>query len=161
MKIQISEYPSAEEFNELYANGYRYHVKGDSHFSHVLDPWSGMPSEDFNRYAFTDKEEAEAYAQSQVYCFNKDLHPDVNPIAEHTETNEEYWERVNKEKEERKAKREAKEAQKAKDAGMTVAEYRKAKAYAAHVRRVKKQINELENQLEALKSELRTLERKN
>lgn len=161
MKIQINEYPSAEEFNELYADGYRFTVWGDSHTTEYIDPWSGMPSENHNLYAFTNKAEAEAYAQTQTYCYNKDLHPDVKSIAEHTETNEEYWERVNKEKEERKAKREAKEAQKAKDAGMTVAEYRKAKAYTAHVRRVKKQINELENQLEALKSELRTLERKN
>lgn len=161
MKIQINEYPSAEEFNELYANGYRYHVKGDSHPSHVLDPWSGMPGEDFNRYAFTDKAEAEAYAQSQVYCFNKNLHPDVNLIQEHTETNTEYWERVNREKAERKAKREAKEVQKAKEAGMTVAEYRKAKAYASHVRRVKNQISDLENQLKALKAELTALEKQN
>jgi hypothetical protein len=161
MKIQINEYPSAEEFNELYANGYKYTVWGDSHISHVLDPWSGMPSEDHNLYAFTDKKEAEAYAQTQTYCFNKDIHPDVKIIPEHTETNEEYWERVNKEKAERKAKREAKEAQKAKDAGMTVAEYRKAKAHSAQVKRVKNEIHRLEMELASLKADLATLEKQN
>jgi hypothetical protein len=51
MKIEKS-WPSPEMKNDLYAEGYRFIVRGDDHIVDGTDPWSGMPNTSNNLYAF-------------------------------------------------------------------------------------------------------------
>lgn len=158
MKIQINDLPRAEELNELYADGYRFTVWGDSHTTEYIDPWSGMPSENHNLYAFTNKAEAEAYAQTQTYCYNSQVHPRVEIIPEHTETYTERQEREAREKAERKAKREANDRKKAKEAGLTLEEYRKERSRKAQITRIQNEIRRLKAEIAERESWLKELE---
>lgn len=155
MMIKIEQsYIGPEKRNELYAQGYRYIVDGDYQTLNTTDPWSGMPDTTNNVYAFTDKTEAEKFAVTQIWVFNKDIHAKVKELPKHTETWQEFSERYAKEKAEAKAKKEAKEAQKAANAGMTLEEYRKAKAHEKAKRKLEKEIAELEADLAKKKAEL-------
>ena len=159
MKLKIEkEHIYPEDKNELYKEGYRFIVKGDYRVLSTIDPWSGMPNTTNNIYAFIDKDEAEAFAETQTWVFNTNVHSTVEELPEHTETYEERRAREDKEKAERKAKREAKEAQKAAEANMTVEEYRKDKARKAQITRVKNEIKRLEDQLANFKETLAELE---
>lgn len=149
---------TAEEMNDLYKAGYRYLVQGDFKVLNRYDPWTGMPDVTENLYAFSDKAEAEAFAEKQIWVFNPEVHSSVEEIPEHTETRTEYLERKAKEKAERKAKREATEAKKAAEAGLTVEEYKAEKKRVALAKKVAKEIAELETELARKKALLKKLE---
>jgi len=153
MKKILTSTLTINEARELINNGYKYSVKCDYTTSCEKDPWSGMPSIDNNVAIFTEKAEAEAFAAKQVWPFNKNIHSDVEEL-QWGETWEERDERLAMEKAERKAKKEAKEAEKAAAAGMTVAEYKAAKAKAAKRARLEKEIAELEKEIAAKRAEL-------
>ena len=153
-----TKYIGPDTKNDLYKKGYRFIVNGDYRILDTIDPWSGMPDTTNNVYAFTDRAEAEAFAETQIWVFNPEVHAKVEELPEHTETYKERRAREDKEKAERKAKREAKEAQKAAEVDMTVEEYRKAKAHKAQITRVKNEIKRLEDQLANLKETLVKLE---
>lgn len=148
----------AEEKNDLYKAGYRYIVEGDYRTLDSTDPWSGMPNTTNNIYAFTDKAEAEAFAVTQIWVFNPDVHARVEELPEHTKTWAETLEEEAKKKAERKAKREANEAKKAAEAGMTVEEYKAERKRVALAKRVANEIAELEAELARKKALLKKLE---
>ena len=149
---------NAEEKNNLYKAGYRYIVEGDYKILDSTDPWSGMPSTTNNIYAFTDKAEAEAFAVTQIWVFNPEVHAKVKELPEHTRTFEEAMEEEAKKRAERKAKREANEAKKAAEAGLTVKEYRAERKRVALAKKVAKEIAELEAELARKKALLKKLE---
>ena len=149
---------NAEEKNDLYKAGYRYIVEGDYRTLDSTDPWSGMPNTTNNIYAFTDKAEAEAFAVTQIWVFNPDVHARVEELPEHTKTWAETLEEEAKKKAERKAKREANEAKKAAEAGMTVEEYKAERKRVALAKRVANEIAELEAELARKKALLKKLE---
>lgn len=149
---------NAEEKNDLYKAGYRYIVEGDYRTLNSTDPWSGMPNTTNNIYAFTDKAEAEAFAVTQIWVFNPDVHARVEELPEHTKTWAETLEEEAKKKAERKAKKEANEAKKAAEAGMTVEEYKAERKRIALAKRVAKEIAELEAELARKKALLKELE---
>lgn len=148
----------AEEKNELYKAGYRYIVKGDYKALDSIDPWSGMPNTTNNIYAFSDRAEAHAFAATQILVFTRDGHADVEVLPEHTQTWDEYREEEAKKKAERKAKKEANEAKKAAEAGMTVEEYKAERKRIALVKKMTKEIAELEAELARKKAFLEKLE---
>lgn len=159
MKTKIDkDYLTAEEKNELYKAGYRYIVNGDYEILGSTDPWSGMPNTTNNVYAFTDKAEAEAFAVTQVWVFNPDVHARVEELPEHTKTWAEVPEEEAKKKAERKAKKEANEARKAAAAGMTVEEYKAERKRVARIKTVTNEIAALEAELAQKKALLKKLE---
>lgn len=87
---------NAEEKNNLYKAGYRYIVEGDYRTLDSTNPWSGMPNTTNNIYAFTDKAEAEAFAVTQIWVFNPDVHARVEELPEHTKTRTEILEEETK-----------------------------------------------------------------
>lgn len=149
---------TAEEKNNLYKAGFRYIVEGDYRTLSTIDAWSGMPNTTNNIYAFTDKTEAEAFAVTQIWVFNSDVHAEVKELPEHTKTLEEIREEEAKKKAERKAKREANEAKKAAEAGMTVEEYKAECKRIALAKRLANEIAELEKELARKKALLKELE---
>ena len=153
MKKIFTNTLSVKEARELINEGYKFFVKCDFTTCGTIDPWSGMPNIDNNVAVFTDKAEAEACAAEQVWPFNPNVHGTVEELV-WGETWDEMEERLAREKAERKAKRETKEAEKAAAAGMTVAEYKAAKAKAAKRAKLKKEIAELEAELAAKRAEL-------
>ncbi len=153
MKKIFTNTLSVKEARELINEGYKFFVKCDFVTCGTIDPWSGMPNIDNNVAVFTNKAEAEACAAEQVWPFNPNVHGTVEELR-WGETWDEMEERLAREKAERKAKREAKEAEKAAAAGMTVAEYKAAKAKAAKRAKLKKEIAELEAELAAKRAEL-------
>lgn len=153
MKKIFTNALSVKEARELINEGYKYSVDCDFTTGNALDPWSGMPVVNNNVAVFTDKAEAEAFATEQIWPFNSHEHSKVEELR-WGETYAEMEARVAREKAERKAKREAKEAEKAAAAGMTVTEYRAAKAKAAKRKQLKKEIAELEKELAAKRAEL-------
>lgn len=157
LKIE-KDFLRAEEKNELYKAGYRYIVEGDYKVLDSIDPWSGMPNTTNNIYAFTDKAEAEAYAVTQIRVFYRDGHAYVEELPEHTQTWDEYREEEARKKAEQKAKKEANEARKAAEAGMTVEEYKAERKRIALVKKVTKEIAELEAELTRKKAFLEELE---
>ena len=158
MKKIEKNYLFAEDLNALYEEGYRFTVDGDITYLSTYDPWSGMPNVKNNTYAFVDREEAEAFAQTQNGAFCLD-HPIVREIPKHTFTNEELDAIYKAEKAERKAKREAKEAEKAERAGMSVEEFRKSEARKRNIRKAEREIEELEKTLRAKRAYLAKLKR--
>lgn len=140
----------------LINEGYKYRVDCDFTTCKTIDPWSGMPNINNNIAVFTDKAEAEAFAAEQVWPFNPDVHGTVEELR-WGETYEEREARVEREKAERKAKREAKEAEKAAATGMTVDEYKAAKAKAAKRRALEREIAELEQELAHKRAKLAKL----
>lgn len=145
---------SAEEKNALYKAGYRYIAEGDYRITKGTDPWSGMPNTTNNIYAFTDKAEAEAFAVTQIWVFNPNIHATVEELPEHTETWDEFREKEAKKKAERKAR----EAAKAAEAGMTVEEYRAEKKRLANIKKIKKEIETLKAVLAKAEADLKKLE---
>ena len=152
-------YVSAEEKNSLYKAGYRYIVEGDYKVLSSIDPWSGMPETTNNVYAFSDKAEAETFAVTQIWVFNKDIHAEVVELPEHTKTWDEIHEEQKQKEAERKAKRKATEERKAAEAGLTVEEYRKEKAKKSTITRLKREIDELEKELAKKKAILEEVEK--
>ena len=146
MKKLFTQTLAVTEARALINEGYKYSVDCDFTTCNTIDPWSGMPDINNNVAVFMDKAEAEAFAAEQVWPFNPDVHGKVEELR-WGETWAEIEERRAREKAERKAKREAKEAEKAAAAGMTVDEYKAAKAKAAKRARLEKEIAELEAEL--------------
>lgn len=153
MKKIFTKTLAITETRALINEGYKFRVDCDFTTCGTTDPWSGMPDIDNNVAVFTDKTEAEAFAAKQVWPFNPNVHGKVEELH-WGETWAEMEERMAREKAERKAKREAKEAEKAATAGMTVAEYKAAKAKATKRARLEKEIAELEKELAAKRAEL-------
>ena len=156
-KIEKS-FLTAEEKNNLYKAGYRYIVKGDHRTIDSIDPWSGMPNTTNNIYAFTDKAEADAFAVTQLWGFNPNIHEKAVELPAHTKTLAEINEEEAKKKAERKAKRKANEAKKAAEAGVTVEEYRANRKRINLTKRLKREIAELETLLAQKKDLLKKLE---
>ncbi len=156
MKIN-KQFINAEAKNDLYKAGYRYIVEGDFKILDTIDPWSGMPNTTNNIYAFSDKAEAEAFALTQIWVFNPDVHSTVEELPEHTETWAEYHERMIKEKAERKAKAYEKDAKKAAKEGITVEEFRTRRAKKAHIKKLQNEIEQLEEELKEKKKDLEKL----
>lgn len=152
MKKLFTKTLTVNEARTLITEGYKFRVDCDFTTCNITDPWSGMPDIDNNVAVFTDKAEAEAFAAEQVWPFNPNVHGKVEELR-WGETWAEMEAREAREKAERKAKREAKEAEKA-AAGMTVAEYKAAKAKAAKRARLEKEIAALEAELAAKRAEL-------
>lgn len=133
MKKLFTNALTINETRALINEGYKYSVDCDFTTCDTIDPWSGMPDIDNNMAVFTDKAEAEAFAAKQVWPFDHNVHGEVKELV----WGEAYMKmgtRLAREKAERKAKRKAKEAEKAAAAGMTVAEYKAARAKAADER---------------------------
>jgi hypothetical protein len=152
MKIEKS-WPSPEMKNDLYAEGYRFIVRGDDHIVDGTDPWSGMPNTSNNLYAFDNEAEAEAYALTQTLVFSED-HPDVWAIPPHTETFDEWMARDAKEKADKKARKDAREAEKAEAMGLTVEEYKRYKKDKTIAKKLPAEIAECEAEIERLKKEI-------
>lgn len=153
MKKLFTKTLAIAETRALINEGYKFRVDCDFTTCNITDPWSGMPNIDNNVAVFTDKAEAEAFAAEQVWPFNSNVHGKVEELC-WGETWAEMEARMAREKAECKAKREAKEAEKATAAGMTVAEYKAAKAKAAKRTRLEKEIAELEKELAEKRAEL-------
>lgn len=153
MKKLFTKALAITETRALINEGYKFRVDCDFTTTNTNDPWSGMPNIDNNVAVFTDKAEAEAFAAEQVWPFNPNVHGKVEELR-WGETWAEMEERMAREKAKRKAKKDAKEAEKAAAAGMTVAEYKAAKAKAAKRARLEKEIAELEAELTAKRAEL-------
>ena len=153
MKKLFTKALAITETRALINEGYKFRVDCDFTTTNTNDPWSGMPNIDNNVAVFTDKTEAEAFAAEQVWPFNPNVHGKVEELR-WGETWTEMEERMAREKAERKAKRDAKEAEKAAAAGMTVAEYKAAKAKAAAKHRLENEIAALEKELAAKRAAL-------
>lgn len=153
MKKIFAKALAINETRTLINEGYKFRVDCDFTTTNTTDPWSGMPDIDNNVAVFTDKDEAEAFAAKQIWPFNHNVHGKVEELH-WGETWAEMEARMEREKAERKAKREAKEAEKAAAAGMTVAEYKAAKAKAAKRAKLEKELAELEKELAAKRAEL-------
>lgn len=158
MMKKVGTIVKAETKNNLYKEGYRFLVDGDYRTKETIDPWSGMPDTERTWYAFTEKKEAEAFAEKQIWVFNNNIHADVTEIPEHTETMEERLERREREKAEAKAKRKAREEKKAAEAGMTLEEYKEAKRKAKRLETLKAEIANLKKELEEKEALLKKLE---
>ena len=153
MKKFYTKFLNVNETRALINEGYKFSVDCDFTTTNTTDPWSGMPNVDHNVAVFMDKAEAEAFAAEQVWPFDRHVHGTVEELR-WGETYAERKAREEHEKAERKAKRDANEAKKAAAAGMTVAEYRAAKAKAAKRARLEKEIAALEAELAAKRAEL-------
>ena len=140
---------SPEENNALLEEGFLFRVKGDWEITAGVDGWSGMPNTKGNIHYFTNADEAEAYAEKQVWVFNSNVHGTVEAVS-HMETRAEYEARLIK----AKAEREAKTAEKAKALNMTVEEYKAYKSVQAKKKRYAREIVELEAEIENLKEEI-------
>lgn len=134
-----------ETNNALYEAGFRFFVKCDFVTLNTVDPWSGMPNIDYNRYAFDDEALAQTFAN-----INK---TQVERILPHIKTMQEWEE----EREAEKAKRAKREAEKAAKAGMTVEEYKKDKAKKAKIRKLEREVAELEAEINEKKAYLKRL----
>jgi uncharacterized radical SAM superfamily Fe-S cluster-containing enzyme len=159
MKKKIEKsYTNAELLNELYNLGFRYITEGDYVTLDTFDPWSGMPNVACNLYAFDNKEEAEAFAEKQIWVFNDKIHAKVKEIPPHTKTWGEIAEEEAKAKAERKAKAEAKQLEKAKAMGLTLEKYKEEENRKRKIKKVKKEIATLEEELAEKKAYLKKLE---
>lgn len=153
MKKFYNNYLTINETRALITEGYKFRVDCDFTTCNTIDSLSGMTDIDNNVAVFMDKAEAEAFAAEQVWPFNPNVHGKVEELR-WGETYAEMDARQAREKAERKAKKDAKEAEKAAAAGMTVAEYKAAKAKVAKRARLEKEIAELEAELAAKRAEL-------
>lgn len=159
MKKKIEDtYATAELLNELYNLGYRYITEGDYATLDTFDPWSGMPNTTNNIYAFDNKEEAEAFAEKQIWVFNDKVHAKVKEIPPHTKTWGEIAKEEAKAKAERKAKAEARKIEKAKAMGLTLEEYKAEEKRKREIKIIKKEITALEKELAEKKTYLKKLE---
>lgn len=99
------------------------------------------------------KEEAIKKAEKKGYVVN-DYVITLEEVERQERERQERWERYEAEEKAKKEKRLAKEAEKAKAAGMTVEEYRKDKAHKAYIKRLEREIDELEKELIEKRKEL-------
>lgn len=141
------------ELDALYAEGFRFYCDGDYKLTGLQDP-CGFPCFTNNTYVFTDRADANAFAEKQIYPINPSVHALVHEIPAHTETLEERRIKEAEKKAKAKAERERKEAEKAKKANMTVEEYRAEKKRLATIKRKEKAIADLKNSIEADKRRL-------
>ena len=78
VKFEKSRFEISKEImKDLYKMGYRFYCGGDYKTANTIDPWSGMPDVIQNTYFFDTKEEAEAFAVTQRWIFNSDIHATV------------------------------------------------------------------------------------
>lgn len=148
-----TEYLRPAELDTLYAEGFRFRCDGDYKLTGLQDP-SGYPCFTNNIYVFTDRTDANAFAEKQIYPINPSIHALVYEIPAHTETLEERRIKEAEKKAKAKAERERKEAEKARKANMTVEEYRAEKKRLATIKRREKAIADLKNNIEADKRRL-------
>ena len=151
---------NAEVKNAAYAEGYRFMCNGDYSMADGVDPWSGMPNTTQNTYFFDTREEAEAFAEKQVWVFNPNVHADVYEIPEHTETREEYEARMIAEKAAKEARKLARDTEKAKAAGMTVEAWRARQKELAKARRYRKEAEKMEAEIARLQAEIKWRKRR-
>ena len=140
---------SPEENNALLEEGFLFKVKGDWEITAGIDGWSGMPNTKGNIHYFTNADEAEAYAEKQMWVFNSDVHGTVEVVS-HMETRAEYEAKMAK----AKSEREAKIIEKAKALNMTLEEYKAYKSIQAKKKRYTREIAELEAEIENLKKKI-------
>lgn len=150
---------TAELLNELYNLGYRFITECDYKITEFIEPLSGMPCVDCHLCAFDNKEEAEAFAEKQIWVFSKDVHATVKEIPPHTQTKEEWYEEFAKEQADKKAKKVARDTEKARAEGLTLEEYRAKKNLQRRIRKVKNEIADLEEELANKKKYLEKLEK--
>ena len=106
-----------------------------------------------------NKEEAIALAEKAGYIVNKGYVKTLEELKE-IENEKEEARKAREEKEARaKAKKAEREAKKAEEAGLTIEEYRKEQNRKANIRRVEREIAELEKTLEEKKNYLAKLAR--
>ena len=103
--------------------------------------------------------EAIELAKAEGYVVNENYVKEVAELEAEKKAREEAWKAEEKKKAEAKAKREANEARKAEEAGMTVEEYRKAKARKAKITKMEKEIAEMEKELARKKARLTELKK--
>ena len=159
MKKLGKKYLDAETLNKMYAEGYRYYVRGDFAITEGYDRMSGMPETTNNVYVFTDKGEAEIRAAKETWVFNPNIHGEVVAIPPHTKTWAEREAEMEAEKAARIAKRKANEAKRAAEAGMTVEEYKAERARKNRIETIKGEINRLKETLAKKEALLRELEK--
>lgn len=152
-KVIQGIYVTTKEHNKAVEEGYKFYVVGDWVMTDTIDPWSGMPNIDGNTHYFTDREEAQEYAQKQTWVFNSDIHGTVEE-ATHRETEEEVAERVRKEEIEEANKKKQKEITKAKEMGMTVEEYRGYKKIDTKKKRYQREIKKMEEEIARMQKEI-------
>lgn len=143
----------AKILNAMYAEGYRYFCKANYRELDYDDPWSGMPVVAWDTFFATTAEELEQIAAQAKYPFSGECET-VHELAEHYETKEELQVDYERREAERKAKKLATEQRKADEAGLTLEAYRKEKARKATIRRLQREIAELENELARKKAVL-------
>ena len=147
----------AELNNKMYAEGYKFYCHGDFKVLNSIDPWSGMPNVDSNTYFFDTKEEANTFANANLYPFSN-TPAVVRELAEHLDTWEEKKVKKEKARIEAKAKKLAKETAKAEALGMSLEEYKEMVKKEKKIKALKKDIANLESELEELKAELKKIE---
>ena len=99
------------------------------------------------------KEEAIKKAEKKGFVVNSYVRT-LEEIEEEEKAREERFRQIEEEAKARKEKRLAKEVEKAKAAGMTVEEYRKDKAHKAYIKRLEREIDDLEKELIEKRKEL-------
>ena len=144
----------AKELNTAYENGFRFMCEGNYRTLKTTDPWSGMPDTTSDIFGFTTKEEAEAFALTQKWVFNKDIHATVYEIPAHTMTWDEVREAEKAAEEAKKVKKLEREIARAEAEGMTLEEYRAEKKRIKTIKALKKEIEECKKELEALERKL-------
>jgi len=147
----------AELNNKMYAMGYKFYCHGDFKVLDSIDPWSGMPNVDSNTYFFDTEEEANAFAKANLYPFSN-TPAVVRKLEEHLDTWEERKAKEEKARAEAKAKRLAKETAKAEALGMSLEDYKVMMKKERKIKALKKNIANLESELEELKAELKKIE---
>jgi len=148
----------AELNNKMYAMGYKFYCHGDFKVLDSIDPWSGMPNVDSNTYFFDTEEEANAFAKANLYPFSN-TPAVVRKLEEHLDTWEEKKAKEEKARTEAKAKRLAKETAKAEALGMSLEDYKAMMKKERKIKALKKNIVNLESELEELKAELKKIEK--
>lgn len=157
MKVEVTfgQYYAPKSLNEAYARGFRYRCEGNFRYTGRNDR-DGFPLYENDFFFFNNKEEAEEFASSHIEPFRNGP-VEVSEIPPHTKTYDERIAELEAEKAEKKAKREAKEAEKAAAKGLTLDEYKKEKTIAAKVRRLEKEIEKLEKDLDEKRAMLAKL----
>ena len=148
----------AEENNQAMEEGYKYFVRGDFETLDSTDPWSGMPNVKQNIHLFDNREDAEEYAKNQTWPFNDEIHGEVIEL-EKEETRAEREERKAKEKAEKEARKLARDTAKAEAEGMTVEEWRAEQKRLAKIKKIEKEIAELEAEINRKKGYLAKLKK--
>lgn len=150
--IHNDSFISAKDYNNFLEQGFKFCVKGDWEYLNSKDPWSGMPNTRGKIHFFTDRAEAEAYAETQHLEFDR-RHPDVEEMSR-KETFAEYEARIAAAEKEKADKKKQKEIEKANSLGMSLEEYQafkkedaKKKRYAREIAKMKEEIAEMEKQI--------------